>query len=156
MQIGDGFMKSLAMRTAIQETSGILNFVLIQSNVDNCVLEGVSKNKYENTYGVQQIQDGVKLKYVTEHESGVNVGSRLYVMDDDENYKLFYLKNREFSFEVDVSELQCGMNGAMYFSEMPANGGKGLVQIMLELSMVLDIVMLSVPMMLSLFQVKPM
>merc|ERR1712157_132703 len=71
-------------------------------------------------------QDGVKLKYVTEHESGVNVGSRLYVMDDDENYKLFYLKNREFSFEVDVSELQCGMHGAMYFSEMPADGGKGL------------------------------
>merc|ERR1711862_55051 len=77
-------------------------------------------------YGVQQIQDGVKLKFVTEHESGVNVGSRLYVMDDDENYKLFYLKNREFSFEVDVSELQCGMNGEMYFSEMPADGGKGL------------------------------
>jgi len=92
----------------------------------NCVLEGVSKEKYENTYGVKQIQDGVKLKYMTQHEHGVNVGSRLYVMDDDENYKLFYLKNREFSFEVDVSELQCGMNGAMYFSEMAGNGGKGL------------------------------
>merc|ERR1712186_225562 len=45
--------------------------------------------------------------------------------DDDENYKLFYLKNREFSFEVDVSELQCGMNGAMYFCEMAADGEKG-------------------------------
>merc|ERR1711862_267351 len=33
---------------------------------------------------------------------------------------------REFSFEVDVSELQCGMNGAMYFCEMPGNGGKGI------------------------------
>ena len=92
----------------------------------NCVLEGVSKDKYENTYGVQQIQDGVKVKFVTQHEYGTNVGSRLYVMDDDDKYKLFYLKNREFSFEVDVSELQCGMNGAMYFSEMAANGGKGL------------------------------
>merc|ERR1712157_353638 len=92
----------------------------------NCVLEGVSKDKYENTYGIEQLEDGVKLKFVTQHEYGVNVGSRLYVMDDDENYKLFYLKNREFSFEVDVSELQCGMNGAMYFSEMPADGGKGL------------------------------
>jgi len=91
----------------------------------NCVLEGVSKDKYENTYGIEQIQDGVKLKFVTQHEYGVNVGSRLYVMDDDENYKLFYLKNREFSFDVDVSELQCGMNGAMYFSEMAADGGKG-------------------------------
>merc|ERR1711862_799661 len=78
-----------------------------------CVLEGVSKDKYENTYGVQQIQDGVKVKFVTQHEYGTNVGSRLYVMDDDDKYKLFYLKNREFSFEVDVSELQCGMNGAV-------------------------------------------
>merc|ERR1712157_443101 len=62
----------------------------------------------------------------TEHEYGVNVGSRLYLMEDDENYKLFYLKNREFSYEVDVSEPQCGMNGAMYFVEMSANGGKGM------------------------------
>lgn len=38
-------------------------------------------------------------------------------MDEDEvNYAMFYLKNREFSFEVDVSELYCGMNGAMYFT----------------------------------------
>jgi len=92
----------------------------------NCALEGVSSEKYENTYGIEQIQDGVKLNFVTEHEYGVNVGSRLYLMEDDENYKLFYLKNREFSYEVDVSELQCGMNGAMYFCEMPANGGKGI------------------------------
>jgi cellulose 1,4-beta-cellobiosidase len=92
----------------------------------NCALEGVSSEKYENTYGIQQIQDGVKLKFVTEHEYGTNVGSRLYLMENDENYKLFYLKNREFSYEVDVSELQCGMNGAMYFCEMPANGGKGI------------------------------
>lgn len=92
----------------------------------NCVLEGVSKDKYENTYGVEQVQDGVKLKFVSQHQYGINVGSRLYVMDDNDNYKLFYLKNREFSFEVDVSTLQCGMNGAMYFSEMAANGGKGL------------------------------
>jgi len=92
----------------------------------NCALEGVSSEKYENTYGIEQIQDGVKLNFVTEHEYGVNVGSRLYLMEDDENYKLFYLKNREFSYEVDVSELQCGMNGAMYFVEMSANGGKGI------------------------------
>jgi len=92
----------------------------------NCALEGVSKNKYENTYGIKQVQDGVRLNFVTQHQYGVNVGSRLYVMEDDENYAMFYLKNREFSFEVDVSELYCGMNGAMYFTEMQANGGKGI------------------------------
>merc|ERR1712176_270486 len=92
----------------------------------NCALEGVSKQKYENTYGVKQLQDGVRLNFVTDHQYGTNVGSRLYVMEDDENYAMFYLKNREFTFEVDVSELYCGMNGAMYFTEMQANGGKGI------------------------------
>merc|ERR1719203_2707135 len=92
----------------------------------NCALEGVSRQQYENTYGIKQVQDGVRLNFVTDHQYGTNVGSRLYVMEDDENYAMFHLKNREFSFEVDVSELQCGMNGAMYFTEMQANGGKGI------------------------------
>jgi len=92
----------------------------------NCALEGVSKQKYENTYGIKQVKDGVRLNFVTDHQYGTNVGSRLYVMEDDENYAMFYLKNREFTFEVDVSELYCGMNGAMYFTEMQANGGKGI------------------------------
>merc|ERR1712157_207006 len=77
-------------------------------------LEGVTKDKYENTYGIKQVQDGVQLRFVSEHEYGVNVGSRLYVMDDNDDYLMVYLKNREFSFEVDVSELMCGMGGAKY------------------------------------------
>ena len=92
----------------------------------SCALEGVSREKYRDTYGIKQVKDGVKMQFVTDHKYGTNVGSRLYVMDTDEKYQLFKLKNREFSFEVDVSELQCGMNGAMYFSEMDASGGLGL------------------------------
>ena len=75
----------------------------------NCVVEGVSSDKYRSTYGVEQLQDGVKLNFLTEHTHGQSVGSRLYVMDEgsnDDKYKLFYLKNREFSFDVDVSQLQ--------------------------------------------------
>lgn len=33
------------------------------------------------------------------------------------------LKNREFSVDVDVSTLPCGLNGALYFVEMDADGG---------------------------------
>lgn len=47
------------------------------------------------------------------------------MMEDDETYKMFKLKNREFSFEVDVSNLPCGVNGALYFVEMDPKGGKG-------------------------------
>jgi cellulose 1,4-beta-cellobiosidase len=92
---------------------------------NNCALEGVSSDKYRNTYGVEQLSNGVKLNFVTNHQYGTNVGSRLYVMDGDDKYKLFYLKNREFSMDFDVSHLFCGMNGAMYFVEMDEYGGKG-------------------------------
>ena len=31
---------------------------------------------------------------------------------------------REFTFDVDVSQLPCGLNGALYFVEMDKDGGK--------------------------------
>ena len=51
----------------------------------------------------------------------------MFMMDSDSEYTLFKLKNKEFSFDVDVSNLPCGINGALYFVEMSANGdlGKG-------------------------------
>jgi len=94
----------------------------------SCALEGVTAEKYKNTYGIEQLNNGVKLSFVTEHEFGTNVGSRLYLMENDDTYKMFYLKNREFSIQVDVSNLFCGMNGAMYFVEMDKHGGKGINQ----------------------------
>merc|ERR1711933_647108 len=45
---------------------------------------------------------------------------------DTEHYEMFKLKNREFSVDVDVKSLTCGMNGALYFVAMDADGGKGL------------------------------
>lgn len=41
----------------------------------------------------------------------------------DEEYEMFHLKNREFTFDVDVSNLPCGLNGALYFVEMDEDGG---------------------------------
>jgi len=38
---------------------------------------------------------------------------------------MFNLKNREFTFTVDVSNLPCGLNGALYFVEMSSDGGMG-------------------------------
>mmetsp|Transcript_123893 Transcript_123893/g.264087 ORF Transcript_123893/g.264087 Transcript_123893/m.264087 type:complete len:688 (+) Transcript_123893:61-2124(+) len=91
----------------------------------NCALEGVTGQEYKNTYGVVPVAGGVELKFVSMGAGGQNVGSRLYLMDTEETYKLFKLKNREFTFDVDVSGLPCGLNGAVYFSEMQVDGGKG-------------------------------
>lgn len=84
----------------------------------NCALDGVDKEKFASTYGVTAVHGGLALQFKT----GDNVGSRLYLMDTDSTYKVFKLKNQEFSFDVDVSTLQCGLNGAFYLVEMPANG----------------------------------
>lgn len=84
----------------------------------NCALDGAD---YESTYGIDASGDGsLSLTLVT----GSNVGSRMYLMADETNYQMFHLKNREFTFDVDVSNLPCGLNGALYFVEMDEDGGK--------------------------------
>lgn len=74
---------------------------------------------YEATYGITTSGDALTLKFVT----GSNVGSRVYLMEDDSTYQMFDLLNQEFTFDVDVSNLPCGLNGALYFSSMDADGG---------------------------------
>jgi len=55
----------------------------------------------------------------------VNVGSRSYMMENDNEYKLFSMLQKEISFEVDLSNMPCGTNAAIYFSEMEKTGNKG-------------------------------
>jgi cellulose 1,4-beta-cellobiosidase len=86
----------------------------------NCALEGVSETDWAKTFGISQRDRGVRVNFKT----GDNVGTRFYLLDTSQTYKLFKLKNREITFDVDVSTLPCGMNGAVYFSEMPADGDK--------------------------------
>jgi cellulose 1,4-beta-cellobiosidase len=86
----------------------------------NCALDGAD---YQGTYGVTTTGTALNLKFVTNGPYSTNIGSRLYFMDTDTTYKMFHLKNREFTFDVDVSNLPCGLNGALYFVEMDADGG---------------------------------
>lgn len=66
--------------------------------------------------------DALTLSFITT-STQKNVGSRLYLLEDDSTYQEFNLLNQEFSFDVDVSALPCGLNGALYFVEMDADGG---------------------------------
>ncbi|KAG8886784.1 hypothetical protein FRB98_001008 [Tulasnella sp. 332] len=60
----------------------------------NCALDGAS---YSSAYSVTTSGNALTLNFVT----GTN----------------------EFTFTVDLSTLPCGLNSALYFSEMPADGG---------------------------------
>lgn len=76
------------------------------------------------TYGITTSGDALTLKFVTDG-SQVNVGSRVYLMapGSTTNYQMFNALNQEFTFDVDVSQLPCGLNGALYFSAMDSDGG---------------------------------
>lgn len=90
----------------------------------NCALEGVSQSQWLGTYGVSTSGNAVTLRYVTNGPYGVNVGSRLYLMDEaGVNYKRFDLLGKQFVMTVDVSKLPCALNGAVYFVEIPFDGG---------------------------------
>jgi hypothetical protein len=66
----------------------------------------------------------MSIKLVTVGQYDTNIGARTYVMDTPDTYKQYKLKNREFAFDVDVSTQPCGINGALYFVDMDADGGK--------------------------------
>lgn len=78
----------------------------------NCAVDGAD---YPGTYGIRASGNALTLGFKT----GSNVGSRNYLMDPSGTaYKMFKLKNKEFTFDVDVSNLPCGVNGALYFAEV--------------------------------------
>jgi cellulose 1,4-beta-cellobiosidase len=85
----------------------------------NCALDGAA---YSSTYGVTTSGNALTLDFVTVSEQA-NVGSRLYLMASENEYEIFNVLNQEFTFDVDVSHLPCGLNGALYMSTMPADGG---------------------------------
>ncbi|KAK0618348.1 exoglucanase-like protein [Bombardia bombarda] len=87
----------------------------------NCALDGAD---YAKTYGISSPSSGaLKLQFVTKNSDGTNVGSRVYLMASETKYRTFNLLNKEFTLDVDVSKLPCGLNGAVYFSEMDEDGG---------------------------------
>ncbi|KAK0646816.1 putative cellulose 1, 4-beta-cellobiosidase [Cercophora newfieldiana] len=85
-----------------------------------CQLEGAN---YGTTYGASTSGDALTLKFVTKHEYGTNIGSRLYLMNGDSRYQMFTLMDNEFTFDVDLSAVECGINSALYFVAMDEDGG---------------------------------
>lgn len=86
----------------------------------NCALDGAD---YSGTYGVTAGGNSLKLQFVTNGPYSKNIGSRLYLMENDNKYQMFNLLNNEFTFDVDLSNLPCGLNGALYFVSMDSDGG---------------------------------
>lgn len=85
----------------------------------NCAVEG---SDYRGTYGITTSGNSLTLKFITKGQYSTNIGSRTYLMKDTNNYEMFNLIGNEFTFDVDLSQLPCGLNGALYFVSMPQKG----------------------------------
>ncbi|KAK2016767.1 family 7 glycosyl hydrolase [Colletotrichum eremochloae] len=85
-----------------------------------CCIDGAD---YAGTYGITTSGNELNLKFVTTTGTGKNIGSRVYLMKDASTYEMFTLLGNEFTFDIDVSNVGCGLNGALYFVSMDADGG---------------------------------
>lgn len=88
-----------------------------------CVIEGAD---YEG-HGVHTDGNSLTLhNYMKGNDGYDTMSPRVYLLDESgKNYDMIKLLNQEVSFDVDVSGLGCGMNGALYLSEMLSSGGRG-------------------------------
>jgi cellulose 1,4-beta-cellobiosidase len=82
-------------------------------NCDDCILEGISKEKYDSVYGIRKKDDKLELQFIT----GSNIGSRVYLLKNNK-YWFPDLLNKQLSIDIDVSELPCSLNSAVYLVQM--------------------------------------
>ncbi|KAF7164017.1 hypothetical protein CNMCM5623_008656 [Aspergillus felis] len=89
----------------------------------NCVVEGITDY---SSFGVQTTGDAMTLRqYEVQNGQITTLRPRVYLLaEDGTNYSKLQLLNQEIAFDVDASKLPCGMNGALYLSEMDASGGR--------------------------------
>lgn len=90
------------------------------SCAENCAVEGVDYSGY----GISVDGNAVTMKLFLPDGNSTKLASpRAYLLADDSHYDMFKLLNQEISYDVDVSQLPCGTNGALYLSEMLSDGG---------------------------------
>lgn len=80
-----------------------------------CALEGVDYKKL----GVSTNGGHIRQNYIT----GPGAGFRTLLMANDTNYQIYKLLGQEFTFDVDMSTLPCGTNGAIFLVSMESDGG---------------------------------
>jgi cellulase len=83
-----------------------------------CAIQGAN---YKNA-GVTTVGDSLHLQM---YLNGNAVSPRVYLLDPTgKEYSMVKLLNQEIAFTADVSNLPCGMNGALYLSAMEQSGGR--------------------------------
>ncbi|KAL2265020.1 hypothetical protein VTJ83DRAFT_7530 [Remersonia thermophila] len=92
----------------------------VESCAKNCIMEGIPDY---SQYGVTTDGTSLRLQHIL--PDGRVPSPRVYLLDRTERrYEMLHLTGFEFSFEVDATKLPCGMNSALYLSEMHPTGAQ--------------------------------
>ncbi|KAK4146221.1 Exoglucanase 1 [Dichotomopilus funicola] len=111
---------------------------------ETCAIEGA---EYGKVYGVETFsrgglesrgdggEDAISLRFRVNFDYAYNIGSRLFLLEPESSsstdpepdysqarYQTFTLRDSELAFDVDLSTVACGINGALSFVRMPADG----------------------------------
>nr|BAF57295.1 putative glycosyl hydrolase family7 [uncultured symbiotic protist of Reticulitermes speratus] len=79
---------------------------------------------YKNI-GVWTEGNALNQRLVTVNPWGNTVGQRLYLLaEEGDNYELLDLVGSELTYDVDISQIPCGLNAALYTVEMAPGGAK--------------------------------
>ncbi|KAK4183958.1 endoglucanase EG-1 precursor [Podospora australis] len=90
----------------------------------NCALQGA----HYPDLGISTKGSELTLTFFVNKTSGaVLAAPRVYLLSNEKSYDMFSLLNKEFTVDIDAKDLPCGTNGALFFSEMEANGGRSAV-----------------------------
>lgn len=91
----------------------------LESCQKNCIMDPVADY---SKYGISTEGDALRLQQLLD---GKVVSPRVYLLDETkERYEMLSLTGNEFTFDVDTTKLPCGMNSALYLSEMDATGAQ--------------------------------
>lgn len=86
-----------------------------------CALEG---GDYAYT-GMMDFEDerSLSMKYHFYKDFSNTVNLRAYLLEEENKYQMFTLLDNEVAFDVDLSKVPCGLNAALRFVAMDADGG---------------------------------
>jgi len=105
-------------------TSSGVNATLCPNEAEcsqKCAVEGVD---YAG-YGIATSNDSLTLhQYLQNNGTTSNESPRVYLLGSDGNYEMLQLLGQELRYDIDVSTVVCGENGALYLSEMDPTGGR--------------------------------
>ncbi|KAF4810835.1 Exoglucanase 1 [Colletotrichum tropicale] len=91
-----------------------------QSCTERCAVDGA----YYPGYGIATNGDSLSQQYETPIDFSKSRNSRVFLMEEGgDKYQTFSLLGNELAFDVDLGTVPCGLNGALTFLAMEADGG---------------------------------